>query len=104
MGLKSPLRPAKLTMSVSVTVRPCDSHSCPTSTSSKYRWLAVNDMGLSPGASMGVATLKLSNRRAAAACESSGRQQLRGRNKRFGPTLRAMRVDPDVHQFRFGDL
>src|SRR6185437_9321572 len=39
-----PLSPAKLTMSASVMVRPSDSHSWPTSTSSKYRWKGVNDM------------------------------------------------------------
>src|SRR5204862_3313406 len=39
IGLKSPLKPAKLTMSVSVIVRPPEVHSWPTSMSSKYRWI-----------------------------------------------------------------
>src|SRR5215211_3984332 len=37
IGLKSPLNPAKLTTSDSVTVRPPEVHSLPTSRSSKYR-------------------------------------------------------------------
>src|SRR5262249_29724471 len=39
IGLKSPLKPAKLTMSASVIVRPPEVHSWPTSRSSKYRWM-----------------------------------------------------------------
>src|SRR5262249_36841609 len=42
MGLKSPERPAKLTMSVSVMVRPGESQCWPTSTSSKYKCCSVN--------------------------------------------------------------
>src|SRR5262249_61356684 len=41
IGLKSPLTPAKLTISVWVTVLPSDSHCCPTSTSSKYKCILV---------------------------------------------------------------
>src|SRR5262249_4614470 len=49
IGLKSPLKPGKLTMSVSVIVRPPDVHSWPTSRSSKYRWIEEKLMEGSQG-------------------------------------------------------
>src|SRR6516164_333927 len=98
MGLKSPLRPAKLTMSVSVTVRPCDSHSWPTATSSKYRCCSVNDMLVIPGPRVPHPTGKSIPPGAhAARCDLPAGQQ------RDRAALRAVRVDADVDDLRLGD-
>src|SRR2546423_1573347 len=130
MGLKSPLRPAKLTTSVSVTVRPSDSHSWPTCTSSKNRCADVNDMVNPPG-------LNRTPSPEAAYSDSPGRAQDRGvrfrplfhpgqmsnspgrpvagrengeaasgsaGQERFGAALRAGRVNADADHLGLGDL
>src|SRR5262245_12482558 len=66
--------PAKLTISASVTVRPCDSHSWPSTRSSKYRWLAVK----------AIAAISL--------------------QKRFRLPFRTGRVDAHVHDFGVGHV
>src|SRR5258708_1253144 len=96
MGLKSPDRPAKLTMSDSVTVRPSDSHSCPTCTSSKNRCAAVNDM-----ASFSC-TFRLRLAFSWRHTNTKRQSKLRFRHKRL--RLAIVRVDADVHDLRFRHL
>src|SRR5437870_2177440 len=103
IGLKSPDSPAKLTMSVSVTVRPSDSHSWPTCTSSKYRCAAVNDMAspqrtTSPTMSAAIGGASFAWHPQESLRSSWG---LLGQ-QRSRRTIR--RVDADVDDFRFRHL
>src|SRR5262245_2824076 len=97
MGLKSPLTPAKFTMSASVMVRASDSHSWPTSTSSKKRCCEVNDMAPLP------AGLHFHTGESTETGGSSARVS-RSRQQPHRPPLGRVDVDTDVDDLSLGDV